>query len=168
MIIEIKASELTHDLLEEQNVSAEISEQLEIETKQRLKLKEDFEEEKEKAIELEKVTIIKILQTIQTPPIVKGTSDHRTPPCLILTKTFEKLIKGKLSFFFQNFEKIDIEYAELRQRYNQSLETMNNTVTDQATGATGDEANENYDERKTITHPLSPNSHMDHFSSGQI
>ena len=50
-----KANELTHDLLEEQNVAAEISEQLEIETKERLKLKEDFEEEKERATELEKV-----------------------------------------------------------------------------------------------------------------
>jgi len=46
---------LTHDLLEEQNVAAEISEQLEIETKERLKLKEEYEYEKERAIELEKV-----------------------------------------------------------------------------------------------------------------
>ena len=46
---------MTHDLLEEQNVAAEISEQLEIETKERLKLKEEYEYEKERAIELEKV-----------------------------------------------------------------------------------------------------------------
>lgn len=55
---------MTHDLLEEQNVAAEISEQLEIETKERLKLKEEYEYEKERAIELEKVRKYKKMYSI--------------------------------------------------------------------------------------------------------
>merc|ERR1711933_161325 len=90
----------THELLEEQNVAAEVSEQLAKETKERLKLKEDLEFEKERATELEK-----------------------------------------------NFEKTDIEYAELRQRYNQTLESMNATVVepDQGSGDNLDEVRAKYE-----------------------
>ena len=33
-----------------------------------------------------------------------------------------------LMWFFKNFEEVDIELAELRQRHNQALESMNKTV----------------------------------------
>ena len=54
-----QTSELTHELLEEQNVAAEVSEQLANETKEKLKLKEDLEFEKERATELEKVIFMR-------------------------------------------------------------------------------------------------------------
>ena len=47
---------MNHDLLEEQNATSEISEQLEVETKERLKIKEELEAEKERFSELEKVS----------------------------------------------------------------------------------------------------------------
>ena len=53
--LSFQTSELTHELLEEQNVNQEVSEQLATETKEKLKLKENLQFEKERADELEKV-----------------------------------------------------------------------------------------------------------------
>ena len=52
-----------------------------------------------------------------------------------------------LNYDFQNFEKTDIEYAELRQRYNQTLETMNATVVEQVENDAGGDGS-NMDEGK--------------------
>ena len=47
--------ELTHDLIEEQNVNHENSEQLELEIKDRLRWQNEFNLEKQRAEEAEKV-----------------------------------------------------------------------------------------------------------------
>jgi hypothetical protein len=49
--------ELTHELIEEQNVNQETSDHLEIEIKERLKWQNDHKLEKERAEEAEKVKI---------------------------------------------------------------------------------------------------------------
>lgn len=55
LIYIFKTGELSHELLEEQNVNAEVTEQLAHETKEKLKLKETLQFEKERADEIEKV-----------------------------------------------------------------------------------------------------------------
>ena len=50
-----KVDELTHDLIEEQNVNQDTSEQLEHEIKERLRWQNEFNLEKQRADEVEKV-----------------------------------------------------------------------------------------------------------------
>ena len=52
-----KVDELTHDLIEEQNVNQDTSEQLEHEIKERLRWQNEFNLEKQRADEVEKVII---------------------------------------------------------------------------------------------------------------
>ena len=51
----VKVDELTHDLIEEQNVNHDTSEQLDLEIKDRLRWQNEFNLEKERADEAEKV-----------------------------------------------------------------------------------------------------------------
>ena len=52
-----QVDELTHDLIEEQNVNQDTSEQLEHEIKERLRWQNEFNLEKQRADEVEKVSI---------------------------------------------------------------------------------------------------------------
>ena len=89
-------------------------------------------------------------------PFTKQEKNIGTPLNFSKFSIIEKLGDPQKIIFFQKFEEVDIELAELRQRHNHTVEQMNKTVVDDS----GD-GDESLEERKFSKKKSSSSSNLE-------